>query len=473
MWERFSYYGMRALLILYLVNSLEFPRDKALEIYATYTALVYLTPIIGGYLADKWLGTQRAVLIGGIVMALGHFAMAFSSLLYLGLGLLIVGNGLFKPNISTMVGSLYHRDDSRRDGGFTIFYMGINVGAFLAPLICGTLGEKLGWHYGFAAAGVGMILGIIIFTRGQNRLSLSISTNNHAQPQHGIITANDWYVVIRTSLLVLLFVIAMLAAVNIIDPIWKSLSPFHKTVMVLFIIILSLLILPLLGKLRKKNTPDQPLTRVERHRIIAIFIMGVFVVFFWMGFEQAGGTMTLFANQQTDRYLFAWEVPVSYFQSINPLLIILLGPVFSLLWTRLEHSRFALSSIAKQGIGMIILGFGFIVLAIAQAQAEIIGKVGPIWLVAVYTLHTIGELCLAPIGLSMVTKLSPARVASLMMGIWFTAIAIASYLAGMLESFLSVSNVPLYWFLVGSSIGAGVVLLMITPLIRKLMHGAA
>jgi POT family proton-dependent oligopeptide transporter len=279
--------------------------------------------------------------------------------------------------------------------------MGINLGAFLAPLVCGTLGQKVGWHYGFAAAGVGMVTGLTVFLTG-----------------------------------------------------WKRSA----------------------GKaLRSTPAPAErsraPLARQEVHRIIAIFVMLVFVVFFWMGFEQAGGTMNLFADQRTERHVFGWEIPASYFQAVNPLFILLLAPLFSMLWIRLDRSRWAISVVAKQGLGMIILGVGFVVLAIADQQADLIGKVSAWWLVAAYFLHTAGELCLSPIGLSMVTKLAPVRVASLMMGAWFTAMAIANYLAGSIEGLLAGTGWPLYWFLVGTSVGAGIMLLVLSPLIRRLMHG--
>jgi len=212
-------------------------------------------------------------------------------------------------------------------------------------------------------------------------------------------------------------------------------------------------------------------TRDERHRVLAIVIVSIFVIFFWTGFEQAGGTMNLFADKLTDRTMLGWEIPATYFQGINPMLIVLLGPLFSMMWTRLDRSRFALPVSAKMGVGIIIMGAGFIVLAIAQGRADVVGKVGPQWLFLVYLLHTMGELCLSPIGLSMITRLAPVHLAALMMGLWFTANAIANYLAGTLESLLAGSGIPLYWFLVASSLGAGILLLLITPLLKYLMHG--
>lgn len=469
MWERFSYYGMRALLVLYLVNALDIPRSEALSIYASYTALVYLTPMIGGYFADRWLGAQRAVLVGGLLMALGHFAMAIPSLLYVALGLLVAGNGFFKPNISTMVGQLYREDDQRRDGGFTIFYMGINLGAFLSPLICGTLGEKLGWHYGFAAAGGGMLFGLWIFVRGQSHFAQQI-------------TRRDWRVSALITTMISLLVVLIVNGWPNFKPWWQSIAYSIRIVLVIVFLALLMSLPRLLGKC---FTPSHPLlawtmhsqenvarlTRQEWERMTAIFIMALFVIFFWMGFEQAGGTMNLFADKLTDRNLFGWEMPASYFQSVNPLLILLLAPMFASLWFRLNESRFHLSVVSKQALGMIILGLGFIVLAIAQQQADLHGQVGPGWLLMVYLLFTVGELCLSPIGLSMVTKLAPSQLAALMMGIWFTAMAVASYLAGTLEQLIAHSGIPLYWFLVGSSIGAGLILFALNPVLKKLMHG--
>ena len=468
MWERFSYYGMRAMLVLYLVNSLQFSREQALAVYATYTGLVYLTPILGGYIADRWLGQRRAVLVGCMVMALGHFAMAFPPYLYIALGLLVAGNGFFKPNISTMVGRLYEEGDPRLDGGFTIFYMGVNLGAFFSPLVCGTLGEKLGWHYGFAAAGVGMLAGLLIFVRGQ-------------QVQYGI-TRRDLGVAALIALFLSLLVILLVLLYPQMLRRWNEMDGTMQLLLVMASLIL-LWMLPVwwrrIGRLgwpcfksmTISRTERPRLTRIELERILAIFIIALFVIFFWMGFEQAGGTMNLFADKQTDRMLLGWEMPASYFQSINPLLILLLAPLFSALWLRLDRSRYALSVVAKQAIGMLILGLGFIVLAIAQGHADSVGLVSPLWLVMVYVLLTTGELCLSPIGLSMVSKLAPSRLAALMMGCWFTAIALANYLAGMLEHLIRDTGMPLYWFLVASSLGAGMLLLIISPLLKRLMHG--
>ncbi len=452
MWERFSYYGMRALLVLYLTKALGYDRAHALEIYGIYTGLVYLTPLIGGYLADKYFGLRQGAVIGGIIMMFGHFAMAFESLLQLALGLLIVGNGFFKPNTSSMVGQLYEKDDPRRDGGYTIFYMGINLGAFFSPLVSGTLGEKFGWHYGFASAGVGMAIGLFTLLNWQSLLGTAGLRLGQSR-----IEGRDWIAIFFISVLSIPFVYACLFAWGLLS------SSFH--------------LLPLWGwalvgaAAIVASIWSQVHTRDETHRVIGIGIVVFFVIFFWMGFEQAGGTMNLFADQQTDRHFFDWEIPASWFQSINPLVIVTLAPAFSALWTWVDRSRFAISDTFKQGLGMIVLGLGFIVLAIAQARAERIGQVGPQWLFIVYFLHTVGELMLSPVGLSMVSKVAPNRLVGLLMGVWLLSSAVANYLSGTLEAMLKNTGMPLYWFLVGSSIGAGIVLLLISPLLQRLMYG--
>ena len=456
MWERFSYYGMRALLVLYLVGALGYERADALALYGLYTGLVYLTPIAGGWLADRWLGYRKSILIGGIVLAAGHFAMAFPSLLPLALGLLIVGNGFFKPNISTLLGTLYAEHDPRRDGGFTVFYMGINLGALLSPLVAGTLGERIGWHWGFASAGVGMLFALVHFVFRQATLG------GAGLAQGGYrLDARDWTQVILLSALAVPLVYGVIGAWSVFGALWNALGTGIQV---------ATAVCAFAGFLAWQR---RACAREDWHRVLAIAIIGVLVIFFWMGFEQAGGTMNLFAERQTDRMLLGWEIPASYFQAVNPLFIVLLGPLFAVLWRRWDETRFALPVPVKMGFGMILLGAGFVVLAVAQGRADSLGKVGPQWLLGVYFLHTVGELCLSPIGLSMVTKVAPQRLASVMMGLWFTATAIANYLAGTLEARLANSGIPLYWFLVGSSMGAGLVIWLASPLLSRLMRGRA
>lgn len=459
MWERFSYYGMRALLVLYLVNAAGYRRDDALEVYAIYTGLVYLTPIVGGYIADRYFGLRKAILFGGLTMMLGHFAMAVPSLLNLALGLLIVGNGFFKPNISTLLGTLYRPHDPRRDGGFTLFYMGINLGAFFSPLVAGTLGERVGWHWGFMSAGVGMAIAILVFSLGQRTLG-----NAGFKAGQTRLTATDWTHIVVGAGFTIPLVLLLLAAWQAVSGLWAGLPLLAKLVVGISLCVAAIWV----PRAFATHPSAARLTRDDWRAMAVIAVIAVFVIVFWMGFEQAGGTMNLFADRQTDRLIFGWDMPASYFQSINPLAIIVLAPLMAALWTRLDRSRYALSDSAKQGLGMVVLGLGFIVMAVAQGRADAIGKVGPQWLACAYVLHTLAELMVSPIGLSMVTKLAPAQLGAMMMGLWFTSNAIANYLAGMLEALLSGSGIPLYWFLVATSISAGIVLLLLTPVLNRL-----
>ncbi len=459
MWERFSYYGMRALLVLYLVNALGYQRADALELYGIYTGLVYITPLVGGALADRWLGARLAAVCGAAIMMLGHFAMAVPSLLHLALGLLIVGNGLFKPNTTSMVGMLYNGEgDPRRAGGYTIFYMGVNLGAFISPLVAGTLGERLGWHWGFASAGVGMAIGMAVLCMGQGLLGRA-----GLHEQQAPVGWRQAPLVVGFCVASVALVLAVLAVAPWLGTWWRPLATPVK-------VVAGLALLGLSGWAALRPPPGHttPLTRSEMGRLVTIGIVAFFVIFFWMGFEQAGGSMTLFADTQTDRHAFGWEIPASWFQTINPLGIVLMAPAFSALWIALDRSRFALPDPAKQGLGMIVLGLGFVVMAMAQTRAETLGPVGPHWLAIVYLLHTVGELMLSPVGLSLVSQLAPARLVGLLMGVWLMAIGVANYLAGVLEGLLAGSGVPLYVFLLGSSLGAGVLLLLLTPLLQKL-----
>ncbi len=497
MWERLSYYGMRALLVLYLVKYLKWDEPSALDLYATYTGLVYLTPVLGGILADQFLGQRKAILVGGIVMALGHFFMAFESLLYPALGLIILGNGFFKPNISTMVGQLYPQGDPRRDSGYTIFYMGINIGAFLAPLVCGTLGERVGWHYGFSAAGFGMVLGLLNFMAFQRHLGAAGATPD-GRTRIGPI---DWLHVGLVSAACVGAVYAALGPAGAIN----ALVPSGGWILVLgywFLLASGLALLTwLVTKLGASPKPvvtvrpdseiagaaevakednNRPFTSVDFQRLIVILVVSAFSIPFWMGFEQAGGTLTLFADQRTDRSVFGYEFPASWFQSVNPLLIAVLALVFSMVWAALDRTRFRMNSAAKMGFGLVLLGGGFTIMFEADRLAGATGTVGPLWLVGVYTMNSIGEIFLSPIGLSTVNKLAHPRIASLMMALWFTCTAIANFLAGKLQSildqpsvhqFLEGYSINLWAFLVISSIIPGLALIAISPLMKKMSHG--
>jgi POT family proton-dependent oligopeptide transporter len=459
MWERFSYYGMRALLVLYLVKAAGYAREDALRVYAVYTGLVYLSPIVGGYLADRYLGFRKAILTGGTVMAIGNATMAVPSLLHLALGLLIVGNGFFKPNMSSLVGAQYAENDPRRDAGFTYFYMGINVGAGLGALGAGYLGERVSWPLGFASAAVGMTFGVIQFIVGERRFGTTGLPPGREGPDR--LLARDWLHVAALSLAAVPFVYAALGVLRLTASAW-ALVPWQAEVGAAFAVLAWILL-----------SAGRSGGRGDFERVLAIVVLGLFNVFFWMGFEQGGGTMNLFADSLTDRVVLGWEIPATSFQSINSVAILVFGPVLSAFWTRMDRTPRALSSPAKMGIGLLVMGLGFVVLALAQHRADLFGKVSPLWLTSVYVVQTIGELCISPIGLSMVTKVSPPRMVGMMMGLWFCFFGAGNYLAGTLESLLIESKIPLYQFLVGSSFGSGLVLLAMVPLLKRWMHGHA
>jgi len=417
MWERMSYYGMRALLVLYMVDKTRggFGWDEkwALQIYGLYTGLVYLTPVAGGFIADRFIGQRKAVTIGGILMMLGHFLMAAPGEIafYTALLLLILGNGMFKPNISTMVGGLYEPGDPRRDGAFTIFYMGINIGAFMSPLVCGTLGEKLGWHWGFGAAGVGMGLGLIAYLWGQNKYLGNV-----------------------------------------------GLSPAQRKA---------------LPEAAEAKSTNDKLTKEEKDRIAVILILSLFVIFFWAAFEQAGGLMNLYTDQKVDRNVFGWEVPTTWFQAVNPAIIVMFGPIFAALWVWLGRRQKDPPTPMKMSFGLLLLSFGFVLMMAASKQSEVAGKAGIYWIIGAYFFHTIGELCLSPVGLSMVTKLAPAKYASLLMGVWFLSSAVANYLAGYIGGFSQqLGEFQLFTSIAVTTSIAGVLLFILARKLKAMMHGA-
>jgi POT family proton-dependent oligopeptide transporter len=481
MWERFSFYGMRALLVLYLTNknTLNMSDESAGMIYGTYLGLVYVAPIFGGFFADRFLGQRKAILIGGLVMAMGHFAMAFEPLLYLALGLLIVGNGFFKPNISTMVGNLYDKDDPRRDGAYTIFYMGINLGAMLSPLVCGTLGKFVGWHYGFAAAGIGMVLGLITFVTFQKALIGGFPPNRPAGTVERL-TLIDYLQVIVLAAVCFGFVYGSIASWSYLRPIWRpsflgenATWAYHALVGLLAFIVVFWATSRTSSESNSSGDPSdsRPFTSIEWQRIAVIGIATFYAMIFWAGFEQAGNTLSLFAERNTDRNIFGFEIPAAFFQSINATFIILLAPLFTLMWTMIAKKTH-LSATAKLAIGVIWVGLGFIIMYYASARANATGKlVGPQWLVGVFLLHTIGELCLSPIGLSLSNRLAPPRIASLMMAVWFLAPALGGYLGGTLDAILKKYDINLWVFLIFVPIGSGIVMLLINPILRKMSHG--
>ena len=453
MWERFSYYGMRALLVLYLTQHLLYQRQAALEIYGLYTGLVYLTPIIGGFIADRWLGYRGTVLSGAILMMLGHFAMAFPQFLFPALALLILGNGLFKPNISTIVGSLYLSDDPRRDAAFTIFYMGINLGAFLSPLVCGALADAYSPHWGFAAAGVGMLISLIIFLGG-------MSTLRPAQGPYKPLSKTEILRILLTTIAGFVISVGGVQAARLLLGRTLVSTLFRWTLMGLLLAVFIYLIF------RLKNTS-------ERLRTLSIFILGIFTALFWMGFEQAGGTLNLFAQHHTDRTLalgsWSFTIPAPWFQSLNPLLIFILAPLFSLFWVWLAaHGREPRTPV-KMSWGLLLLGLGFVLMSLADQKAKTGLLVSPFWLISVYLLHTLGELCLSPVGLSMVTRTAPASVTALLMGVWFLSSSAGNYAAGISEAFLEKYHLPLYPTLAALSLAAGLLLWLLAKPIHRLM----
>jgi len=471
-WERFSYYGMRALLVLYLTATFAdggfgMERSEALEIYAIFTGLVYLTPILGGLLSDKYLGQRKAIFIGGLVMAAGQFALATSYgngdnvamrefFMYCGLGFIIMGNGFFKPNISTMVGGLYDQNDPRKDSAFTIFYMGINSGAFLAPFIAGGLGEKIGWHWGYISAGTGMLISLVWFYFRKSSLK-QVGLPPNSQESRVSLVFKDFMDVIYYSVACVLAIAGLIKLLDI-------LSESTLDIIILIAIIGgSLYIAFTIFKGTNGKT--------EWSRVGAILVLAVFHVVFWSGFEQAGGTFNLFAQENTDRIVLGWEVPASWFQALNPVFIITMGIPFSMLWIWLSKIGKNPRTPYKFGFGLMLVGVGFLLMIIAQGNANQGILVSPLWLIGVYFLHTAGELCISPVGLSLITKLAPQKIVSVMMGLWMGSIALGNYLAGTMEAILQRFDFELYPFLAAESIGAGLVIIILGPLLTKMMKG--
>lgn len=447
MWERFSYYGMRALLVLYLVNSLNYSESEALHIYAVYTGLVYLTPLIGGYLADRFLGTQKSIFIGGLTMMIGHFLMAFPDYLYLAIGMLIIGNGYFKPNISSLLGRLYKSNDVRRDSGFSIFYVGINLGAFLAPLVVGYIGETINWHYGFAIAGFGMLAGLIQFYYGQNKIIKEDTTHQSRK-----LKSADWGLITIISLINIPLILLILEVNQLINH-------YFFEILLALVMFISLYLLT-----RKKQLLS---AKEDLKKIVYIGVLSIFVIFFWVGFEQAGGSLTLFANNSVDRDFLGFIIPASFFQSINPLIIILIGPMIANFWLRVDRSKSNINTPQKMGLGLLLLAGGFFLITLVNNSSD--SSISLWWLVGVYFLHTLGELCLSPIGLSMVSKVSPKKIASLMMGFWFLSSAVANFMAGKLPGILQANNLDLFSFLMVTSLVAGLLLLLISTFMERLV----
>jgi POT family proton-dependent oligopeptide transporter len=415
LWERFSFYGMRALLVLYMVKALGYAEDGAYAIYGAYGALVYAFPVLGGWLANRWLGYRHAIQLGAVLMALGHFAMAIpdQTAFFAALALLCVGNGFFKPNISSTVGRLYQPGDSRRDQGFTIFYMGINIGALSAPLVCGKLGESVDWHYGFGVAGVGMLLGLVWFTRGQRHLG------THGDPPEPallgkpvLLGLNRLHLVWLGSLVIVPLVAYLLRNADLASHIIHAVS--------------ALVLVALIGlALGQRGT--------ARLRLFALLVLMAFHTLFWAGFEQAGSSFNVLTDRHVDRTILGIEFDASMFQSVNAIFIVLCAPLFTLLWRALDRAGREPSIPIKFALALLQLGLGFWVLTIGLGRADF-GDDGSAtmalgWMILCYLLHTTGELCISPVGLSAVTKLAPQRWVGFCMGAWFLTIANAHLVA--------------------------------------------
>jgi POT family proton-dependent oligopeptide transporter len=430
MWERFSYYGMRGFLVLYATaplasGGLGFDVPHGTRIYKWYTSSVWLTPLLGGFLADRFLGQYRGVFLGGVIIAIGHFTLAFKSLpsFYTGLVLIALGTGLLKPNISTIVGSLYDEGDARRDAGFSIFYMGINVGAFLGITVAGWLAQKIDWHIGFAAAGVGMTIGLLQYRLGRKRLEPAL--NRLAVRRSGVATAATGLVGFGIG--------------QLLRRLWDWLRSF---------------------------------TVEERKRIAVVFVLFVFAALFWGAYEQAGSTLNLFADRYTNLDVFGYVIPSSWLQSVQPIMVITLAPVMAWLWVRLGPRE--PSSPAKFAIGLLCAGVAFLLLVpaglIAQSGASV--RVSPLWLVAAYTIEEIGELSLSPVGLSAVTKLAPTRIVSLMMGVFFLSNWLGNLLAGWTAGFFTSLPLPtLFGATAAVSLGAALAMFVLIRPVRNLMGG--
>lgn len=453
MWERFSYYGMRALLILFMTTPIAqggfgYDTAKASGIYGAYVGSVYLMSIPGGWIADNVFGTRRAVFVGGVIIALGHFSMALPTQwsFFLGLILIVFGTGLLKPNVSAIVGDLYSPEDQRRDAGFSIFYMGINLGAFLAPLICGYIGEKVNWHYGFGLAGIFMSLGLVQYVLTQKTIAHVGHPPNLSSQQK-----------LRNGILGAIFMGAIAFVVIFLYFIGPEFIRENKA----YVMVGGLLILLawLFGWYLKPE---------EKKPVAAIVMLFFFSVVFWAVFEQAGSSFNLFARDFTNRQAFGNEFPASWYQSVNSMYLIALAPVFAWLWIKLGSKQ--PSSPAKFSIALLFVGVGVLLLALASMTMGAEGKVGPWWLMGVYLCHTIGELCLSPVGLSTTTKLAPARLSGLMMGVWFLSISFGNFFAGEVAgNFSKDVLVGLFSKVSAGPIIAGVILIALTPFIRRLM----
>ena len=478
MWERFNYYGMRAILVLFMTKALLFKDDYAFNLYGSYTSLVYLTPLLGGYIADRYWGNRRSIITGGIVMALGEFVLFFCSsfyqsapglssmLFFSGLGLMIAGNGFFKPNISSLVGQLYPDGDTRKDSAYTIFYMGINTGGAIGPLVCGFVGDTgnpADFKWSFLAGGIAMLISVVVqlmfhrkYVVDPNKKVLGLS------PEGAPKMATNPFVIVFSLIILSGITIALLY----ID---ANVFSYLFYLLMACIIFIAIIIFT-----------DKTLNRVEKNKVAVIFTVSFFVVFFWSAFEQAGASLTVFADRQTQRDLGFFVVPASFFASLNSIFVVAFAPLFAWLWIKLGKKN--PSSPTKMALGLFLLALGYLWIAFGVKDVSSDLKVSMIWLTGMYALHTCGELCLSPIGLSLVNQLSPFKFASLLMAVWFTANAFANKLAGVLSTFypgtgpsnflgFQITNLYEFFMLfVGMAGVASLILFLLTKRLQKMMR---
>lgn len=471
MWERFSYYGMRALLVLYLTKHFLMSDEESGLVYGAYTSLVYITPVIGGYLADHYLGQRKAVLFGGVLIAIGHLLLGIEGdggqggfamdIFWIALAFIIVGTGFLKANISAIVGQLYPRDDLRRDPAYTIFYMGINLGGMLGPIACGILGETVGWSYGFGAAAVGMLLGIVVFVLGKPLLlgrGEPVDPVKLKEPALGPVS-REWGI----------YILSILSVVGV-----ALLLRHHDVVGWLLVAcgagVVGYLLWEAFGRMEK----------VDRDRMLAALFLLALNPLFWALFEQAGSSLNLFTDRHVDRVIFGTEVPASVFQSVNSMFIILLAPIFAGLWIMLGRRGLEPSTPAKFGLALVQVGLGFLALVGGAHMAGIENPTPAIFIFLIYMLHTMGELCLSPVGLSAMSKLGLARMAGLMMGVWFLATAAGDFIAGLIAANIGALSegasdpmlvtLSVYQSVGWFGVGAGVVVLLLAPFVKRLMH---
>jgi len=470
MWERFSYYGMRALLVLYMTAStmgedargagLGWTSKEALALYGWYTMLVYVASIPGGMIADKLLGQKKSVLLGAIILCLGHGVLVMTDIwaFYTGLGLVILGVGLLKPNISSMVGGLYKEGDIRRDKGFSIFYIGINLGSLLATMIVGLVVAKWGWHAGFGLAGIVMILGLINYVYGQKYLkhvgNLQVNKNDENEISYGQLYGKLFD---SSKQLIITVILTLVSIVG-----WYKLG-WGYGLLFLFLTAITALLMMIYKELE---------TQAFKDRFLVLLLSFIMVIIFWGAFEQAGGLMNLYTDTKTDRNLFGWQVPTVMFQSLNAGFIILFATAVASFWAKRKLKGKEASSLFKMALGIIIMGFGFLFMVFAAMEFEKSGTSSMVWLVLAYLFHTIGELCISPVALSFITKLAPVKYASLMMGVYFAATGLGNKVAGIVGESASdygeltiFSGILIFTVLIG-----GLFILILKPL-KRLTHG--